>query len=116
MRFPTFSNPDGSFFSESQAQPVRVVAPLTGATVTMTYKDNDLYINAAGTIATLTVLMTKSPDDGFDCDIYTKNTVTTITIKDGLGNAISTAPTTLTAGTAVVMRYINKSVGWIKWR
>lgn len=115
-RFPSFANQDGTFFSESAVYPVRVVAPLTGTTVSMRWQDNDLFVNAAGTLATLTIAMERKPDDGFQCDISTKNTITALTITDGFGNTVGGAPTSLAAGSSVLMRFVNKAVGWQKWR
>ena len=115
-RYPSFANQDGTFFAESAVYPIRVVAPTSGQTVQMRWQDNDLYVNAAGTLATLTIAMERKPDDGFQCDIITKNTITSLTITDGFGNTVGGSPTSLSAGTAVLMRFVNKSVGWVKWR
>lgn len=112
---PGFQNPDGSQFNE-QDVPVRVVAPATGATVTMKNTDTDLCINPAGTIATLTVKLPTKPEPGRKVDVFSTQTVTALTLQDGFAGAISGSPTTIAAGGAFQMRYVSKALGWKKWR
>jgi hypothetical protein len=119
----SFANPNGGFQSESSGGRVTVVAPLTGATVTMQAADEALYLDLAGTIAALTIVLLKAPYAGQIVEIGYNHTVSALTLHDGFGNAITGAPTSLTAGGgAVVMRYIGPpplsytAVGWVVWK
>lgn len=112
----TFENRDGTFFNETGAHPVRVTAPLTGTTVALKNTESDLYVNAAGTLAALTIKLCSKPEPGFEHDIASAFAVTALTVQTGLGAAITGAPATVAAGGSFVMRYVSKAVGWVKWR
>lgn len=113
---PDFQNPDGSAFMQSGGQPITVVAPASGATVAMKMTQRRLYIANSATLAALTVLLPKKVPGGNNIEIACQSAITALTIHDGFGNAITGAPTAGAAGAAIVMTYVNKAVGWVKWK
>lgn len=72
--------------------------PATGATISLSQQRRQVVlINPAGTIATLTVNLPGTPNDGDIVTIGTSQTVTLLTI-NGAGNAIVSSLTTLLSG------------------
>ena len=64
------------------APPVVTVVPLTGATITMAQGDRMLYVNPAGTIATLTVKLPPNPLVAQSVTIGFGQIVTALTVQD----------------------------------
>jgi hypothetical protein len=112
----SFANRDGSFLSELGTQPVRYVAPLTGATITMNGNHNFMYVDPAGTIATLTIKLPPSPTPGMTIDIGFSQIVTTLTINDSAGSAVTGAATAAAVGVNQIYRWIPDTNKWVKWK
>lgn len=94
------------------ANPPKVVAPSTGATVTLAFKDDDLYVNKDTTLDALTVKLPAAPALGETVRITSKSAITALTVKTGAGASISGSPSALVAGGTVVMRWISRTLGW----
>lgn len=113
---PSFANADTSFLNQTGGQPVRVVAPATGATVTMRAGERMLCLNHAADIAALTILL-PAVDLGERVEILARQVVTTLTLKDSRGTTITGAPTTAAAdGTLIAMRFVSTAIGWVPWK
>lgn len=90
----------------------QIAAPTTGATIVVDNASVDirLVINAAGTIATLTITMPSVPFDGQKVDICSSNIVTLLTMNGGtINGALSSLPTVNS-----FVSYIYESTG-TKW-
>ncbi len=111
----SFINASGTFENETGGSPVTVMVPVTGATIAMNSSQRDLYVAPAGTIAALTIKLPQVAS-GSKVDILCTAIVTALGIQDRLGNVVAGAPTAATAGMALTMRYINRTIGWVKWR
>ena len=109
---PSFQNPDGSAFNETFPLPV-VSVPTTGNTVAMAFGNRYLFINPAGTLSALTVLLPPNPFVGMPVDIISSQIVTTLTLQDSGGNAITHAASALAVYTKTSVRYISPAIGWV---
>lgn len=109
----SFINASGTFENETSGQTVTVFTPLTGSTLTLRSNIEDVYIT--GALAALTINL-GVPSNGAETEIYFQGAITALLIRDRAGAAIATAPTVATAGQSVNMRYVNKTVGWVRWR
>ena len=117
----SFNNPDGSFLNEVFAGPIDTQVSASGATIAMAAADRTLFINNSGTVyTTLTVKLPGGVETGDIVQIGAADTISTLTVEDFFGNSITGAPTSLAAGAAVMMRYVNTKVGtaikWVKWK
>lgn len=74
-----------------------IFTPTTGQTVTLLNSYTDWIINPAGTLATLTINMPTSPNDGLLIRVKCTQTITALTVS-GNGNSIVGAPTSITVG------------------
>lgn len=114
---PSFQNADTSFFGEADGGPVRVaVDPASGSTITMKAAERDLYITHGSTIAALTVKLPLGAQPGEYFELAGNCAVTTLTINDGFGVAVSGAPTALVANTAIILRWVSDSLKWKLWK
>jgi len=94
----------------------RVEAPLTTATITLGSDDTCLFVNPAGTIAALTVKLPSVAGHplGRICNISFSQIVTALTVQDSAGGAVAS-----TAGAVAVAheyRYVNATLGWVRWQ
>lgn len=121
----SFSNPDGSFFGEAGGVPVLVVNPGTVASlsVTLGWRDRALFVaNSGTTLGTLDVKLPMTVEYGEKVEIGVGANVGTLSVTDGFGNAVSGAPTSINAGSALEVRNVGiaagqtAAVGWIHWR
>lgn len=113
---PRFGNADGSFFLD---QPMTIIQGGTAATLTVNlpWSVRDLFINNTSTLTTTAnIQLPKRVQFGDVVSIASVANLGTVSVKDGFGNAITGSPTSLTAGAAVQMRYVNKTIGWVKWK
>ena len=109
---PSFLNPSGSFMAESGGTPIRVVAPSTGDTVSMAARDRVLYVNNSGTLAELTVQLPRGVDARERVEIVARSAITALTVNDGYGVAISTAPSAAAARAIYQFVMVTKALGW----
>lgn len=113
---PSFEGADGSFFNETAGGPVSVQVSASAGTIAMSWDQRSLFINNATVYASLTVLLPKKVEVGDIVSIGSLNTITALTIQDGFGVVVPMAPNQLAGGaTAIYMRYINSTVGWVAW-
>ena len=116
---PSFQNPDGSFFEEATGDPIMVVAPLTGATVTIPQNTRSLYINNAAGLAALTIKLPRVPPKGQTdntVNIGFRSAVTAVTWQDASGVAV-TGPSTGTINAAPIFRWVDSTVNsWVWWK
>jgi hypothetical protein len=93
----------------------RVVAPVTTDTITLATDDTVLYVNPAGTIAALTVKLPPVAGQalGKIVVISFSQIVTALTVQDSAAGAV--ASTAGAVATAHVYRYINTTLGWVRW-
>lgn len=89
-----------------------VVAPLTGATVALTYPQRVLYVNPAGTIAALTVRLPPNANNGAVVQIGFAQIVTALTVQAADGTAVQSTAGAI--GVAAEYRYM--STAWVRWR
>ena len=92
-----------------------VVAPLTGATITLLNAQRVLYVNPAGTIAALTVRLPSMVNPGGVVQIGFGQIVTALTIQGSDGSAVVS-----TAG-AISQAHEYRWLGltpnsWVRWR
>jgi hypothetical protein len=113
----SFSNRDGTFFKEAGLDNILVASPSTGSTVAMPSNQLYYYVNNSGTLAALTVKLPPNPQPGDRFEICAKSAITSLTLQDSGGNAITGAPSSAAAGTASTLRYLGGAVAaWVKWR
>jgi phytoene dehydrogenase-like protein len=110
---PSFANADRSFFGQAGGLPARVVAPLTGTTITLR-THRVLVVNPAGTIAALTIKL-PAAQPGEKVEILFRQTVTALTVQDSRGTTV-TGLGASTIGTLMVARYVSKTLGWLAWK
>lgn len=105
----TFSTPPTGVITFQYA------APLTGSTIAFTNSPyTQLFINPAGTIATLTLTLPASPADGTYMAFSSVQTITTLTL-NGNGHTVVNTPTTLNGGTAGLKYMYSATAGsWLR--
>lgn len=94
------------------APTVTTVTPATGATVTMSAGVRNLFVNPAGTIATLTVKLPPTPVANQVCEMSFGQIVTALTVQDSAAGAVET--TAGAVGVAIQYRFLGSA--WVKWR
>jgi hypothetical protein len=109
---PSFLQQTSSFFPPGGVAPA-VLAPATGATVTLSKGQSTVFLNT-GAIAALTVKMPPSPSAGQVVNLIPNAVITTLTLQTAAGGAIAGAPTTTVAFTEISMRYLNGLWVWVK--
>lgn len=88
-----------------------VVTPLTGTTVAFAQGQTVMYINPAGTIAALTVLLPPNPIQGQRAQMSFGQIVTSLVVQTSAGGAVQT--TAGAVGSELSYRYINGA--WVAW-
>jgi hypothetical protein len=111
---PSFQNADTSFFAEATGNPVRVVTPLTGATVVMAVTERSLYVKPAATIAALTIKLPNIGTPGQVVSFGFSQIVTTLTVQSASGGATLGALNP-TANSTFAMCFVNATIGWVLW-
>jgi len=107
---------DGASINASTASgPPRVVVPVTTDTITLTADDTVLYVNPAGTIAALTIKLPPVAGAalGKVVAIGFAQIVTTLTVQDSAAGAVAT--TAGAVGVAHEYRFVNATIGWVRW-
>jgi hypothetical protein len=110
----SFANRDGTFLSEQNAAPMRIVTPLTGVVITSTGQHGSLLVNPAGTLAALTVQMPPNPSIGQTYEIGFTQVITALTIQDYSGVAVAGAAGAGAIGVAQMYKWMGTA--WIRWR
>ena len=95
--------------------PPRVVVPVTTDTITLATNDTVLYVNPAGTIAALTIKLPPVAGQALGklVSISFAQIVTTLTVQDSAAGAVAT--TAGAVATAHQYRYVNATIGWVRW-
>ncbi len=93
----------------------RVVVPVTTDVITLGADDTVLYVNPAGTIAALTIKLppVAGQANGKVVCIGFAQIVTTLTVQDSAAGAVAT--TAGAVATAHEYRYVNATIGWVRW-
>jgi hypothetical protein len=81
--------------------------PLTSASITLV--NNFSFINPAGTIAALTIVLPANPLNNQVCGFCSSQIVSALTLT---GTVVGTAPTALAVGTAYKYRYNSTTSSW----
>lgn len=111
----SFQQTNGSFFAAAAGLPVTSLAPTSGSTITMAWNQRDLYLAPAATLAALTIKLPAAPNPGDWVHILSTAAITALTLDTGLGASIPNAPSSMSAGGTVTMRYVSSAVGWVHW-
>jgi hypothetical protein len=90
---------------------VTTVTPLTATTVAYAFNQSLMWINPAGTIAALTVLLPPSPVQGQKAEMSFSQIVTALTVQSATGGAV--ASTAGAVGNATIFRFVNGA--WVAW-
>lgn len=85
--------------------PFAAITPLTGDSDVIPDGVSAYIVNAAGTIAALTLAMPANPVDGQRVNISTTHTVTTLTLNASAGQTLLSPATTLTVATPAEYLY-----------
>jgi hypothetical protein len=104
------------------AGPYQYVAPLTGASVTLTAQQRRLIIEPAGTIAALTIVWPAAAGliDNQTMGICSTQIITTLTTTNGTGATVLNAPTAMTvplatgAASCVEWVYRQSNTSWYR--
>lgn len=88
-------------------------APAAGFSITVPTHCTGLFLNPGATLASGTVTMEATPEDGQRLTITSTQTVTTFTLAAATGQTVLGGVTTLTALTPVRYRYIGQIKTWI---
>lgn len=114
---PSYLNPDGSFFNESSGGPIMVSSnPSSGSIIKMGSDDRVLFVNAS-LLPALTVWLPRGCDSGELVELCFETGVTTLSIRDGFGVVVTSAPASADGpGATIHMKYINDDYGWFYWK
>lgn len=82
-----------------------VVVATAGTTVTIPSNVTNYVLNPAGTLATLTVVLPATPNDGQLVRLSSSQTVTALTLNANAGQTVSNAPSALTISTTAAYGY-----------
>jgi len=85
--------------------------PLTATTVAFALNQTYMYINPAGTIAALTVLLPPSPTQGQRASMSFGQIVTALTVQSASGGAVQSTAGAI--GTEISYRFI--AGAWVRW-
>ena len=108
----SFANESGSFLNTG-GSPVQVSVPASGNTVQLR-RGESFYINPAATLAALTLTL-PAAERGQTVSIGFGKAITALTIRNRLGAIVGLAPTAATANQCIVMKYVDKTIGWVPW-
>lgn len=95
---------------DGTATPFQYEVPLTGFSIALL--GSLLHLNPAGTLATGTVTLPASPQDGQLFTIISTQTQTALTITAATGDTVSNTATALVALTAISWRYHKLTRAW----
>jgi hypothetical protein len=109
-----YENPNASFENDAHGGPVTVFTPLTATTIVLRFPVNDILINPAGTIAALNINLPQGYR-GLSIEMMFTQVVTALSIRDRFGVAITGGPTAAALNQMMAMRYINATIGWVRW-
>lgn len=110
VAFPAVADTSTTYTRTSASQSMSTFVPTTGATITLPRSNDTVAIvNAAGTIATLTVTMPPSPKDGDYATITSIQTVSAVTFT---GGTVTNAPTSISANASVGFVYSSALGTW----
>ncbi len=121
---PDFQNPDGSAFNEAGGIPANVFKPSSGDTITMAWNQRVVYIANSAKLNALTIKLPMRALNGERVEIAAQNTIVSLTVQDGFGNAITGVPVqALQPGAALQLRRVNNiqfgpgaTIGlWVPW-
>jgi ABC-type sulfate transport system permease component len=90
---------------------ITTVTPLTATTVAFGVNQSVMWINPAGTIATLTVLLPPSPVAGQKAEMSFSQIVTALTVQTATGGAVQS--TAGVAAAALIYRFVGAA--WVAW-
>lgn len=88
--------------------------PTTGFSIAAGINVTQLVLNPAGTLSTGTVTMPVSPGDNQPFQLFSSQTVTTLTMNTSDGTTINGAPTTIIANTSVKFRFVLSLSKWFR--
>lgn len=94
----------------------QIVAPATGATVTIAATEQILILNHAATIAALTVVFPEAPKDGNTIEIFSRSIVTALTITSAKAIATGHTVTTIAAAGNLAFIYNDADSSWYRTR
>jgi hypothetical protein len=97
-----------------QASPYTKTVPVTGFSATIGNGINFLILTPAGTLATGTVIMPASPQDGQEVAISSSQAITTLTINGNTGQTVAGAPTTFAANGFCRFKYVLATTTWYR--
>lgn len=96
----------------AQINKIDIQSPATGATISMLDGQCALKLNHGATIAALTIKLPPNPYDGQSVSIFSKSTVTALTLSSS--KTISDIITTLAADTGVRYTYSYGTLSWFR--
>ena len=106
----------GAWLNSSAAlvlsSPYAYTTPTSGSTVTASSTANNLILNPAGSLATLTIAMPSTPADGQIFSVSTTQIITVLTFT--ATPTIYNAPTTLAAGAVARFQYSAAVNSWFR--
>lgn len=104
-----------SINSSTASGPPRVVVPVTTDTITLAADDTVLYVNPAGTIAALTIKLPPVAGQALGklVDISFSQIVTALTVQNSAGGAVESSAGAVSVANRY--RYINATIGWVRW-
>jgi len=82
-----------------------VQVPVTGFSITVSDGVETLILDPAGTLATGTVILPASANDGDIFNLTSSQTITGLTVSPSNGQSVKNAPTALTVSTTAPMGY-----------
>lgn len=103
---PSFLNADGTFLPTQSY----TIAPATGATVRA--NSGRTFVQQAGTLAALTILMPSNPKVNQVVEIIPGATITALTLQTASGGAIAGAPTAGVANTRIPLTWTGAA--WVR--
>lgn len=86
--------------------------PLTGFSITLGNNYGQVILDSSSALATGTITMSSNPVDGQRVEVYTSQTITTLTVSPNAGQSVMTAPTTLAAGKKFSSLYRSTNSTW----
>jgi hypothetical protein len=97
-----------------QAPPYSKQVPTTGFSITIANTVNSLILNPAGTLATGTVTMPATPQDGQTVTIASTQIVTALTVSANTGQTLSGTITTIAANGFATWQYVLADTNWYR--
>lgn len=105
----------GRLLTAIQFLPVTdIQTPVSGFSYQATSNASKLILTPAGTLASGTVTLPKSPADGMEWRLSSTQAITALTLSAPSGFTVLNAPTTLAAGVGVGYTYSGKNSTWYR--